>query len=260
MPSPTFIRRAPHRTAYVVVANATVRDEALSWGARGLLVYLLSLPDDWRVRQADLVARAPEGRTVVERLLRELIDAGYLRRSYEQTAAGRTVEILVYETPEIAEQVDLDLDGSRESREPTAENPRRGSRGIEEVPRDVVPRATRESRGAIYEALVAVFGEPGTRGARAFYGKIAGSLLDAGATRGETIERGEYMLSKGWRDAGPGALDKHWASLGRELSESTSAWWDRPGYSGTDVDLSANEDAWGEHLGRRVEERRAEPE
>lgn len=137
MSSPTYIRRAPHKKAYVVIDNDTAQDPELTWAARGLLVYLLSLPDDWQVRQADLVSRAPEGRTVIDRLMKELAAAGYLERRYTQTPAGRTVEVWVHERPEAHRgNPALDL---QETREPTAQSPQRETRCIEEVPTDQVP-------------------------------------------------------------------------------------------------------------------------
>ena len=40
--------------------------------------YLLSKPDDWRVRLFDLVRRGPAGPHKIQRILRELEEAGYL--------------------------------------------------------------------------------------------------------------------------------------------------------------------------------------
>lgn len=141
MTASTFIRRAPHDRDYVVIANATVRDDALTWGARGLLAYLLSLPDDWKIRQADLEGRAPEGKRVVVRLMAELEEAGYLRRRYTQTAAGRAVEVWAYEQPD-AQGAKRDLD-ERDTRESTARSELRDPRPIEEVPKkkDLTPTA-----------------------------------------------------------------------------------------------------------------------
>jgi hypothetical protein len=76
---PTIIR-GPKFAHYFVVDNALFSDERLSWEARGLMGYLLSKPDDWKVRLYDLVARGPAGVHKIQRILRELEAAGYLRR------------------------------------------------------------------------------------------------------------------------------------------------------------------------------------
>jgi hypothetical protein len=51
------IRRAARRHRFVIVDQAAVEDTRLSWAARGLLAYLLSWPDDWKVLVNDLKKR-----------------------------------------------------------------------------------------------------------------------------------------------------------------------------------------------------------
>ena len=55
---------------YFVVDNALFSDAQLSWEARGLMGYLLSKPDDWRVRLYDLVAHGPAGQHKIQRIVR----------------------------------------------------------------------------------------------------------------------------------------------------------------------------------------------
>src|SRR4051812_34581924 len=74
----TIIRISKHERAFLTVANATVQDARLSWGARGLLVYLLSLPDDWDIRVSHLTNQGDAGRDAVRRMLRELHALGYV--------------------------------------------------------------------------------------------------------------------------------------------------------------------------------------
>jgi hypothetical protein len=56
-----------------------VEDTRLSWAARGLLAYLLSRSDDWKVLVNDLKKRGNLGRDGIYALLRELRSAGYVR-------------------------------------------------------------------------------------------------------------------------------------------------------------------------------------
>ena len=63
------IIRGPKVAHYFVVDNALFCDERLSWEARGLMGYLLSKPDDWKVRLYDLVARGPAGVHKIQRIL-----------------------------------------------------------------------------------------------------------------------------------------------------------------------------------------------
>jgi len=79
-PLTLYIFRLEKTDNYARIANAVFEDSRLSWEARGLLGYLLTKPDDWRVRLHDLIARGPAGEHKVRRILRELEEFGYLYR------------------------------------------------------------------------------------------------------------------------------------------------------------------------------------
>lgn len=83
------IRRSARRKRFVIVDQTAVEDERLSWAARGLLAYLLSRPDDWKVLVNDLRKRGNLGRDGIYGLLRELRGAGYVRFERNRDAQGR---------------------------------------------------------------------------------------------------------------------------------------------------------------------------
>jgi hypothetical protein len=94
------IIRAERAGHFTVVRNSTLRDSRLSFAARGLLAYLLSHPDDWRVSTLDLINKSPAGRDAVHSILKELKKHGYLRRKRVQGERGKIVwETVVYEMP-----------------------------------------------------------------------------------------------------------------------------------------------------------------
>lgn len=62
---------------YFMMNRYAAQDSSLSWEARGVLAYLLSKPDDWRVMVTDLQQNC--GRDKVRRVLNELKDAQYLK-------------------------------------------------------------------------------------------------------------------------------------------------------------------------------------
>ena len=96
------IIRMGKRTRYSSICNETLRDETLTWEARGVLAYLLSQPDNWTIRVQDLVNKSPSGSTVVRRILKELELAGYIHRERIHTEKGTFDWISeVYETPTI---------------------------------------------------------------------------------------------------------------------------------------------------------------
>ncbi len=83
------IIRARRRHRFVILDQRAVEDSRLSWAARGLLAYLLSRPDDWRVLINDLRKRGDLGRDGIYKLLRELREAGYVRFQRSRDAQDR---------------------------------------------------------------------------------------------------------------------------------------------------------------------------
>ncbi|MEV7183379.1 helix-turn-helix domain-containing protein [Kitasatospora sp. NPDC093102] len=97
------IHRIPkHAPGYTILDNGhVVRKHSLSWAARGLLSYLLSLPDGAREDVRTLAAKSVEGRTSVARALRELEAAGhYVRRTQRDPLTGQVrTAVSVHEVP-----------------------------------------------------------------------------------------------------------------------------------------------------------------
>src|SRR4030081_2523529 len=79
-----MIIRHRHKGRFTVVPNAIFNDDRLSLGAKGLLGYLLSLPGNWQVRHDRLQYKLGVGRKLLNKLLLELEEAGYLARDEEQ--------------------------------------------------------------------------------------------------------------------------------------------------------------------------------
>jgi Helix-turn-helix domain len=92
-----------HRTArsrfFTTLGNEVLRDNRLSFCARGILGHLLSLPDGQRGDIRTLAERTPEGRERVASALRELERFGYLKRAVKRTPEGRLyTEVDVFDT------------------------------------------------------------------------------------------------------------------------------------------------------------------
>ena len=60
---------------FVMMDKRPVNDETISWGAKGLLAYLLSKPNDWTIILTDLVKRSTDGRYAVRNLVNELVES-----------------------------------------------------------------------------------------------------------------------------------------------------------------------------------------
>ena len=73
------IHRATHASSSTKLPNEAVRDDRLSWKARGVHHYILSCPDAWRTNIAHLVRQSDkDGRDAVKSALKELESLGYL--------------------------------------------------------------------------------------------------------------------------------------------------------------------------------------
>ncbi len=121
------ILRAPTRPhGFAVIDRRTLADERLSWAARGLLAYLLSLPDDWQVRPGHLAGRAPCSDYRLRQALAELQACGYARvqrrRRRDGKLAGSTW--LIAERPELLEPDEAEPDEEEpDEAEPDEEEP-----------------------------------------------------------------------------------------------------------------------------------------
>ncbi len=71
-------RRRKRERNYVTIENSMFEDSRLSWKAKGLLGYLLTKPDNWTVRRADLIKHATDGDKSVRTAIDELRKYGYL--------------------------------------------------------------------------------------------------------------------------------------------------------------------------------------
>ena len=85
---------------HTVIYNAVIEDERLRDGALEVLAYVLSKPDDWIIRQADLRRRFGYGRDRQRKIFRILEDAGYLTRERTSGEHGRFVwDYFIHELP-----------------------------------------------------------------------------------------------------------------------------------------------------------------
>lgn len=85
---------------FTVIPNRVLRDDAVSYRARGVLAYLLSQPPDWQVSASRLALECGEGRDAIRTALRELMNAGYLELQREQVERGRwSTHYIVTATP-----------------------------------------------------------------------------------------------------------------------------------------------------------------
>ena len=84
-----IIRVFRSQTPFTTIPNAILEDDRLSFRAKGLLIYLLSKPDCWKVRQNHLASVGPDGAHSMRTAISELEDAGYMRLTTIRDAEGK---------------------------------------------------------------------------------------------------------------------------------------------------------------------------
>jgi len=93
--------RVQKREAYVVLDKGFLNNPNLSWQAKGLLAYMLSLPNDWVFNIRDLSGRSKNGRDATRSTVDELVSAGYIDKQQHRAERGKfgNVEWIVNELP-----------------------------------------------------------------------------------------------------------------------------------------------------------------
>lgn len=89
-----------HQTGYTVMSNYHLRDKNLSYKAKGLLSFMLTLPKDWDYSVNGLVKLSKEGLKAVRSMLKELEENNYLIREKVRDEYGKfDYEYNIYEKP-----------------------------------------------------------------------------------------------------------------------------------------------------------------
>lgn len=125
-----MIFKQTRRKTFTMVDNEAVRDKRLSFKATGLLVFLLSLPDEWEPNSNHLASIKTDGRDSVRAGLRELEDMGYLIRERKVLPNGTFDWVIeVYEKPQTMDG--KSGHGERKTGSPVTGNPTTGKPSTE---------------------------------------------------------------------------------------------------------------------------------
>lgn len=96
-----MVFREENKINYTKVSNELLKDKELSLPAKGLLITMLSLPDDWSYSTLGLTSIVKESKNTIHRLLKELESKNYLIRKSVRDDKGRFVkyDYIIYELP-----------------------------------------------------------------------------------------------------------------------------------------------------------------
>ena len=81
--------RKEYSKGFTTTSNTIIRDERLTWKARGIFNYLWSMPDDWDFYAKEVAKHAKDGIHSLDSGLEELAKYGYLERTRLRDEKGR---------------------------------------------------------------------------------------------------------------------------------------------------------------------------
>lgn len=80
MKNTTKYYRVVKNKNYSVISNDFIRRKDLSWKAKGILTYILTLPDDWKINLNEITTHATDGEKSFRSGWKELETAGHIKR------------------------------------------------------------------------------------------------------------------------------------------------------------------------------------
>lgn len=94
------VKNKRKKNNYLQIDRQSIEDKKLSWGATGLLTYLIGKPEDWEIRLNQLTNAKSNGRDGIRKLLNELRKFNYCHY-FEIREKGKVKETiyLVFENP-----------------------------------------------------------------------------------------------------------------------------------------------------------------
>lgn len=87
---------------FTTLDNTVVKDDSLTWKARGIFAYLWALPDDWDFYMNEVAKHSKDGKTALQSGIKELEEHGYLQRKMEHDKDGKMTS-MVWELSDTAE-------------------------------------------------------------------------------------------------------------------------------------------------------------
>ena len=179
----SVIRRTRRPDGFYILDNNIARDKRLSWPARGILIYLLTKPDNWQANIQDLInqtvdSELPSGRDAVRARVNELERVGYIRRSQTRDESGKLTGVCldVYDYPATDEPAPDD--GSPETDNPAPDKPASANPTLRSTELKEIPSNKKETASA----EPSDFGENFTEELNAPRSALAGDCKKGGST------------------------------------------------------------------------------
>ena len=83
------IIRCEHKYNFTIADNGFIKDPKLSAKAKGVMIYMLSLPKSWDFSLRELATHFRDGKDAINNALKELEGCGYLEKKLDRDEEGR---------------------------------------------------------------------------------------------------------------------------------------------------------------------------
>jgi hypothetical protein len=83
---------------YSIIHNECLKDFTISWRAKGLYAYMMTLPNGWNIRRSEIFNHATEGKDAANKAFNELIQKGYIKKVFiREKGKIKGFEYILYE-------------------------------------------------------------------------------------------------------------------------------------------------------------------
>ena len=99
--SEAYFIKQKKKDCYTILDKTCILDPRLSWKAKGLHTYLMSLPDDWKIYLSEIVKHSTDGIDSLKSAIKQLEKLGYIQkvRNRREDGCFGGFSYFVYEKP-----------------------------------------------------------------------------------------------------------------------------------------------------------------
>lgn len=120
--SETYFVKQRRKDNFTILDNTCIRDCNLSWKAKGVHTYLMSLPEDWKIHISEIVNHSCDGKAALYSAIQMLEQHGYIKKIRNRRKDG-CFDNTVYQVFEVPEKTEADSEVHPHSDYPDVDNP-----------------------------------------------------------------------------------------------------------------------------------------
>lgn len=120
--SETYFIKQRKKEKFTILDNTCIRDCNLSWKAKGVHTYLMSLPEDWKIHISEIVNHSCDGKAALYSAIQMLEQHGYIKKIRNRRKDG-CFDNTVYQVFEVPEKTEADSEVHPHSDFPDVDNP-----------------------------------------------------------------------------------------------------------------------------------------